>query len=72
METAIQSIDQVYVVGVSFVPGILPGEIYHWNALLAAANSNQLQTLSSTKNFFIYSGDGKQKLLAATSAKENN
>lgn len=66
METAIQSIDQVYVVGISYVPGILAGEIYHWNALLAAANSNQFQTLSSTKNFFIYSGDGKAKLLSAS------
>jgi hypothetical protein len=65
-------IDQLYVVIVSLVPGILQGEVYHHNTLISAAAENKLATLSSTKNFFIYNEDGKQKLLTAIAVNKGN
>jgi hypothetical protein len=63
----ITAIDQTYVVGFSFVPGIKAGEEYHWNALLNAAVENNLQTLSSSRSFLAYNRDGSAKVLVAVS-----
>lgn len=65
MVDSINNIDQTYLIAHSFLPGIFEGEIYHWNALLAAANKNNLQTLSSHRSFYIYNQEGDAKLVIA-------
>lgn len=65
----LNAINQFYVVGFSYIPGIQPGEKYHWQELVKAAAVNDMQTLSSKQNFFIYNADGTQKLMIATACQ---
>jgi hypothetical protein len=58
-------LDQNYTVRFSLLPEIQPGKVYHWNDLLDVSIANDVLTLSSKQNFFIYSADGKLKLVDA-------
>lgn len=66
------SINQTYTVISSRITGVTNGEMYHWKQLLEIANVRNLQTLSSSKNFFIYSNDDKQEKLLTATSKESN
>lgn len=63
MEIKIEAaINQNYIIGKSYCPGILSGETYHFDELIKTAIDNSFITLSSKKNFFIYDLNGELKL----------